>query len=136
VVIPKEDPIVQEVSDVVREWSIIWKRLYVEGKRRQFQELTQLMRDLLDRRRQILSRTIPRDELKELKQLVGRRIDYGNRLLNMDLVARDDSGAPIKAKVAGVMKLYKVMRQTQQQQNNEPGVRLAMHQCRISLIFR
>ena len=31
-----------------------------EGKRRQFQELTQLMRELLDRRRQILSKTLPR----------------------------------------------------------------------------
>ena len=31
-----------------------------EGKRQQFQELTQLMRDLLDRRRQILSKTLPR----------------------------------------------------------------------------
>ena len=31
-----------------------------EGKRRQFLELTQLMRELLDRRRQILSKTIPR----------------------------------------------------------------------------
>ena len=33
---------------------------FQEGKRRQFQELTQLMRELLDRRRQILSRTLPR----------------------------------------------------------------------------
>lgn len=31
-----------------------------EGKRRQFQELAQLMRDLLDRRRQIMSKTLPR----------------------------------------------------------------------------
>ena len=31
-----------------------------EGKRLQFQELTQLMRDLLDRRRQIQSKTLPR----------------------------------------------------------------------------
>ena len=28
-VVPKEDPVVQEVSDVLREWSIIWRRLYV-----------------------------------------------------------------------------------------------------------
>ena len=132
-----------------------------EGKRRQFQELTQLMRDLLDRRRQILSKTLPRvsctftpshphilipshpslphtptpsllchcmqDELKELKQLVGTKIDYGNRMLAMDLVPRDDSGAPIVPKTSGVMRLFKVMKQWSQQQNNEPGVSAFMH---------
>ena len=25
---PKDDPIVQEISDVLREWSFVWKRLY------------------------------------------------------------------------------------------------------------
>ena len=29
VVVPKEDPVVQEVSDVLREWSIVWKKLYI-----------------------------------------------------------------------------------------------------------
>lgn len=123
VVVAKEDPLIHEISDVLREWSVVWKRLYAEGKRRQFQELTQLMRDLLDRRRQILSKTLPRDELKELKQLVGTKIDYGNRMLAMDLVPRDDSGAPIVPKTSGVMRLFKVMKQWSQQQNNEPGNR-------------
>ncbi len=28
VVLPKEESVVHEVSDVLREWSIIWRRLY------------------------------------------------------------------------------------------------------------
>ena len=28
VVVPKDDPMVQEISDVLREWNTIWKRLY------------------------------------------------------------------------------------------------------------
>lgn len=28
VITPKDDPIVQEISDVLREWSSVWKRLY------------------------------------------------------------------------------------------------------------
>lgn len=87
------------------------------------------MRELLDRRRQILSKTLPRvsrgvgrrgecctphhscpqDELKELKQLVGSRIDQGNRMLNMDLVPRDENGSPIDPKTAGVMHLYRAV---------------------------
>lgn len=101
-----------------------------DGKRQQFQELTLVMRELLDRRRQILSKTLPRvsygvghhaecctfshlpspqDELKELKQLVGSRIDQGNRMLSMDLVPRDENGSPIDPKTAGVMHLYRAV---------------------------
>ena len=50
------------------------------------------------------------DELKELKLFVGSKIDYGNRLLVLDLVPRDESGAPINPKTAGVMQLYNVVR--------------------------
>lgn len=49
------------------------------------------------------------DELKELKQLVGSKIDYGNRLLSLDLVPRDDNGVPVNPKTAGVMHLYKMV---------------------------
>ena len=28
VVSPKDDPIVQEISDVLKEWNLMWKRLY------------------------------------------------------------------------------------------------------------
>ena len=28
IVTPKDDPMVQEISDVLREWSLVWKRLF------------------------------------------------------------------------------------------------------------
>lgn len=49
------------------------------------------------------------DELKELKQLLGSKIDYGNRLLSLDLVPRDENGVPVNPKTAGVMQLYKLV---------------------------
>ena len=27
-VVPKEDPLAHEIADVLREWNIVWKRLY------------------------------------------------------------------------------------------------------------
>ena len=27
-VVPKEDPLVHEISDVLREWNLVWKKLY------------------------------------------------------------------------------------------------------------
>lgn len=47
------------------------------------------------------------DELKELKQKVARKIDYGNRFLGLDMIARDESGEVINPKSSGVMKLFK-----------------------------
>ena len=26
--VPKEDPMVQEIAEVLREWSLMWKKLY------------------------------------------------------------------------------------------------------------
>ena len=49
------------------------------------------------------------DELKELKHDVGSKIDYGNRLLSLDLVPRDENGVPVSPKTAGVMQLYKLV---------------------------
>lgn len=50
---------------VVTLWLLITSSLFIyyslqEGKRQQFQELIKLMKELLDRRRQILSKTLPR----------------------------------------------------------------------------
>lgn len=38
-----------------------------------------MMYDLMEWRSQLLSGTLPKDELKELKQKVTSKIDYGNK---------------------------------------------------------
>ena len=40
---------------------------------------------------------------------MGTKIDHGNRMLGMDLVPRDENGAPLDPKKAGVMHLYKTV---------------------------
>lgn len=40
-----------------------------------------MMYDLMEWRSQLLSGTLPKDELKELKQKVTSKIDYGNKYL-------------------------------------------------------
>ena len=40
---------------------------------------------------------------------MGSKIDYGNRLMSLDLVPRDESGVPINPKTSGVMQLYSVV---------------------------
>ncbi|XP_073911286.1 dedicator of cytokinesis protein 5 isoform X1 [Castor canadensis] len=91
-VIPGELPLVQELTCTLREWAVIWRKLYVNNKITLFRQLQQMTYSLIEWRSQILSGTLPKDELAELKKKVTAKIDHGNRMLGLDLVVRDDNG--------------------------------------------
>uniref|UniRef100_A0ABI7YTT3 Dedicator of cytokinesis 5 n=1 Tax=Felis catus TaxID=9685 RepID=A0ABI7YTT3_FELCA len=91
-VIPGELPLVQELTSTLREWAVIWRKLYVNNKVTLFRQLQQMTYSLIEWRSQILSGTLPKDELAELKKKVTAKIDHGNRMLGLDLVVRDDNG--------------------------------------------
>ncbi|XP_030629626.1 dedicator of cytokinesis protein 1 [Chanos chanos] len=91
-VTPTELPLVQEVTTTLREWASIWRDLYVGDKREMFNSVRDMIYDLIEWRSQILSGTLPQDELSELKQKVTSKIDYGNKYLDLDLVVRDKDG--------------------------------------------
>ncbi|XP_035674913.1 dedicator of cytokinesis protein 1-like isoform X4 [Branchiostoma floridae] len=120
-VAPKEPKVVQEMTTVLREWGVIWKQLYVDrgndpssvpkaGKRHSmdlFDTVRKMMYEMIDWRRQIMSGTLPVDELKELQQLVTSKIDFGNRLLGLDLVVRDEQGGILDPETTGTISLYR-----------------------------
>ncbi|XP_066601007.1 dedicator of cytokinesis protein 3 isoform X2 [Prorops nasuta] len=87
-VVPVEDPVVREVTLVLREWGGIWKRLYVERENYKFNTLRKVMRELLEWRRQLLGGTLTTDQTWELKLRIINKVDWGNRKLGLDLVPR------------------------------------------------
>uniref|UniRef100_A0A8B9NDW9 Dedicator of cytokinesis protein 2 n=1 Tax=Accipiter nisus TaxID=211598 RepID=A0A8B9NDW9_9AVES len=89
-VIPTEMPMVQEITTTLREWATIWKQLYVVRTRERYRQVKQMMYELMERRSQLLSGTLPKDELLQLKKEVTSKIDYGNKILALDLVVRDE----------------------------------------------
>ncbi|XP_014302655.2 dedicator of cytokinesis protein 2-like isoform X2 [Myotis lucifugus] len=91
-IIPAEIPLAQEVTTTLWEWGSIWKQLYVASKKERFLQVQAMMYDLMEWRSQLLSGTLPKDELKELKQKVTSKIDYGNKILELDLIVRDEDG--------------------------------------------
>uniref|UniRef100_A0A8C3EZT7 Dedicator of cytokinesis 2 n=1 Tax=Corvus moneduloides TaxID=1196302 RepID=A0A8C3EZT7_CORMO len=103
-VIPAEIPLVQEVTTTLWEWGSIWKQLYVVGSR--FQQVQSMMYDLIEWRSQLLSGTLPKDELKELKQKVTSKIDYGNKVLELDLIVRDEDGNILDPDKTSVISLF------------------------------
>ncbi|NWT76502.1 DOCK5 protein, partial [Pheucticus melanocephalus] len=73
----------------------------------QFRHVQQLTYSLIEWRSQILSGTLPKDELAELKKKVTAKIDYGNRILGLDLVVRDDNGNILDPDETSTISLFK-----------------------------
>ncbi|KAJ8687483.1 hypothetical protein QAD02_023277, partial [Eretmocerus hayati] len=78
-VIPLEDPVVREVTLVLREWGGIWKRLYLDRETYKFNTLRKVMCELLEWRRQLLAGTLTTDQTRELKLQIISKVDWGNR---------------------------------------------------------
>ncbi|KAF8795296.1 Dedicator of cytokinesis protein 1 like protein [Argiope bruennichi] len=105
-IIPREPPIVQEITSVIREWGIIWKQLYIM-REPEFQVIRNMMYELIEWRRKIMSGTLPVDELKELKQKATTKIDVGNAILGLDLVVRDEHGNMLNPDITSAIDLYR-----------------------------
>ncbi|KAK9400770.1 dedicator of cytokinesis protein 1 [Crotalus adamanteus] len=114
-VIPSELPLIQEVTSTLREWSTIWRQLYIQDNREMFHNVRHMIYDLIEWRSQILSGTLPQDELKELKKKVTAKIDYGNRILDLDLVVRDEDGNILDPDQTSTISLFRAHETTSKQ---------------------
>ncbi|XP_031416415.1 dedicator of cytokinesis protein 1 isoform X3 [Clupea harengus] len=106
-VIPNEPALVQEVTTTLREWASIWRDLYVGDKREMFNSVRDMIYDLIEWRSQILSGTLPQDELTELKQKVTSKMDYGNKYLDLDLVVRNQDGNILDPDLTSTISLFR-----------------------------
>ena len=111
----KEDPVAREVAEVVQEWGTLLLQLFSDRNERGFHKLKEVMMELIKHRKQILSRTLPSDHLKELKSRVAAKIDWGNRELGLDVIPRNGVGEKMDPKVSSVMDLFKVHLKVQSQ---------------------
>uniref|UniRef100_A0A4W6ENY4 Dedicator of cytokinesis 2 n=1 Tax=Lates calcarifer TaxID=8187 RepID=A0A4W6ENY4_LATCA len=107
VVMSAEMPLVKEVTTTLREWGSIWKQLFVANKEVRVKQVQRLMWELMEWRSQLLSGTLPSDEFKELKQKVTSKIDYGNKILELDQVVRDEDGNILDPERASVISLFR-----------------------------
>ncbi|XP_068180969.1 dedicator of cytokinesis protein 2 [Antennarius striatus] len=107
IVMSSEMPLVKEVTTTLREWGSIWKQLFVANKQVRVKQVQRLMWELMEWRSQLLSGTLPGDEFKELKQKVTSKIDYGNKILELDQVVRDENGNILDPEKASVISLFR-----------------------------
>ncbi|XP_035022026.1 dedicator of cytokinesis protein 5 isoform X1 [Hippoglossus stenolepis] len=107
IIIPADLPLVQELGATLREWSQIWHKLFVANKTTLFRGVQQMAYSLIEYRSQIVSGTLPKDDLVELKKKVTAKIDYGNRILGLDLVVRDDAGNTLDPDWTSTVSLFR-----------------------------
>ncbi|XP_037885712.1 dedicator of cytokinesis protein 3 isoform X1 [Glossina fuscipes] len=103
----KIDPVVAECTQVLREWSEIWKKLFVDREAYKFNTLRKVMLSILESRRELLGATLTQDQTLELQMTVVSKIDWGNRKLGLDLVPRIGALA-VDPYSIGIVGLYNV----------------------------
>ncbi|KAM9236926.1 dedicator of cytokinesis protein 2-like [Leptosomus discolor] len=113
-VVPAEMPMVQEITTTLREWAAIWKQLYVAGQTERYRQVKQMMYELMEQRSQLLSGTLPKDELLQLKKEVTGKIDYGNKILALDLVVRDEDENILDPDRTSVISLFQAHKKAAQ----------------------
>uniref|UniRef100_A0A8C3U585 C2 DOCK-type domain-containing protein n=1 Tax=Catharus ustulatus TaxID=91951 RepID=A0A8C3U585_CATUS len=130
--VEENTPMVQEITTTLREWATIWKQLYVAGQTERYGQVKQMMQELMEQRSQLLSGTLPKDQLLRLRKEVTGKMDYGNKILALDLVVRDEDENILDPDRTSVISLFQAHRraaQTLTQRIQEETVRalLALH---------
>lgn len=108
-VTPLEDAISLEVVSTLREWHRIWSRvLYLKRRptdEELFNKIGATFNELIEWRRQLINGTLTQDQMNEIKLKMAAKIDWGNRLLGLDLVPRVD-GQVADAELVSPIELF------------------------------
>ncbi|XP_054910667.1 dedicator of cytokinesis protein 4b isoform X1 [Poeciliopsis prolifica] len=107
-VIPVEDSVITEMTSTLREWGAMWKQLYVKNEGDLFHRLWHVMNEILDLRRQVLVGHLTHDRMKDVKQHITARLDWGNEQLCLDLVPRREFSMVDPDEIS-VTELYRLM---------------------------
>uniref|UniRef100_A0A8C3DW23 Uncharacterized protein n=1 Tax=Corvus moneduloides TaxID=1196302 RepID=A0A8C3DW23_CORMO len=113
-VVPAEMPMVQEITTTLREWATIWKQLYVVRDGVTLWCCHRMMQELMEQRSQLLSGTLPKDQLLRLRKEVTGKMDYGNKILALDLVVRDEDENILDPDRTSVISLFQAHRRAAQ----------------------
>ncbi|KFB45954.1 AGAP004320-PA-like protein [Anopheles sinensis] len=97
--------IVEEITTVLREWQFLYRQLYL-STHPSFKRIQSKMLELIRLRSQLLSGNLPVDEMKNIKLKATSEIDTGNKILNLDMVVRDESGNILDIERTSTTQLY------------------------------
>lgn len=115
----RDDTVVYEVTTTLREWHKIWISLYLDNQADLFERVGSILSILIDARTELINlfkqntattqdATSREQQIAKLKTDIVNKLDLGNRLLNLDLVPRDEKFNLIDPVELSPIKLYKL----------------------------
>uniref|UniRef100_A0A8C1Z7H7 Dedicator of cytokinesis 4b n=1 Tax=Cyprinus carpio TaxID=7962 RepID=A0A8C1Z7H7_CYPCA len=107
-VVPTEDSVITEMTSTLRDWGAMWKQLFVKNEGDLFHRLWHVMNEILDLRRQVLVGHLTHDRMRDVKQHITARLDWGNEQLGLDLVPRREFSMVDPDEIS-VTELYRLM---------------------------
>ncbi|XP_073710037.1 dedicator of cytokinesis protein 4b isoform X3 [Misgurnus anguillicaudatus] len=107
-VVPTEDTVITEMTFTLRDWGAMWKQLFVRNEGDLFHRLWHVMNEILDLRRQVLVGHLTHDRMRDVKQHITARLDWGNEQLGLDLVPRKEFSMVDPDEIS-VTELYQLM---------------------------
>ncbi|NWH99046.1 DOCK2 protein, partial [Tichodroma muraria] len=84
------------------------------GQTERYGQVKRMMQELMEQRSQLLSGTLPRDQLLRLRKEVTGKMDYGNKILALDLVVRDEDENILDPDGTSVISLFQAHRRAAQ----------------------
>lgn len=128
-----EDPVVFEATTTLREWHSTWLSLYLDDQTELFERIESILTSVIDLRAELVAAlkahsdseaqdTAGKDQqIVELKSKIVAKLDFGNKLLNLDLIPRDANFELVDPKKVSPIKLYQLYAEASQ--NNPYGIR-------------
>uniref|UniRef100_A0A671SUL0 Dedicator of cytokinesis protein 4 n=1 Tax=Sinocyclocheilus anshuiensis TaxID=1608454 RepID=A0A671SUL0_9TELE len=107
-VVPTEDSVITEMTSTLRDWGAMWKQLFVKNEGDLFHRLWHVMNEILDLRRQVLVGHLTHDRMRDVKQHITARLDWGNEQLGLDLVPRREFSMVDPDEIS-ITELYRLM---------------------------
>lgn len=102
------DPLLDEVTCTIKDWSEMWRsELFVKGSSL-CSPIKKVLCDLVQLRKELLTQALASKQLRELREKIGAKIDWGNRQLKMDLVPRQEGGSHADPDFVGPVQLYRL----------------------------
>ena len=101
-----DDPVASEVCSVLLEWNEMIRQLFVYRDETKFAQMQKLMEHLIDLRSQLLSGLLTQQQIRELKMNITNKINFGNRMLDLDLIPREEDGEAVNTSRHGVVHIF------------------------------
>ena len=88
------------------EWNEMIRQLYIYRDETKFAQMQKLMEHLIDLRSQLLSGLLTQQQIRELKMNITNKINFGNRMLDLDLIPREEDGEAVNTSRHGVVHIF------------------------------